>query len=66
MRATSWLSSLWEALKNFETDCDPVERLELRVAALERAMAAASMTTSHDQPMPQTPLSGISSLSGRN
>ncbi|KAF0228289.1 MAG: hypothetical protein FD175_2070 [Beijerinckiaceae bacterium] len=55
MRASAWLSILPEFLKGLDADDDPIERLEARVAALERSMTAASMTMPPDNPMPSDP-----------
>jgi len=66
MRVAAWFSTLWEFLKDLDTDYDPIEQLEVRVAALERAMTAASITTSPDDPMPPAPSSGAAPAPGRN
>ena len=58
MRNPAWLSALWEFLKGLDADYDPIERLEARVSALERAMTSSSMAVSPDNPMPSDPSSG--------
>lgn len=65
MRIPAWLSALWEFLKDLDADYDPVEQLELRVAALERSMSAASIAMPPDSSMPLDPSSEAASPTRR-
>ena len=65
MRMTAWLSTVWKSLKDLDTDDNPVERLEARVATLERAMTSALTARSPDILTPPDQPSEAASPSGR-
>lgn len=65
MRIAAWFSPLWDFLKNLGTDHDPLERLEVRVTALERKTASILAGMPPDTLTPSDQPSGAASRSGR-
>jgi hypothetical protein len=66
MRLTAWFSATWELFKELDVDYDPIERLEARVAELERTMTAALAAMPPDTLTPTDLPSETSSPATRN